>query len=504
MKTSLYGYQQVIVNKSCSDMLDTETPTVLAACPGAGKTAMSIQLIEMYLTKNPKAKVLVLTHGTTVLREQYIQTLKDETPNFTYKMIHRSSEIKKEQVVIALPHAFMKTKTWTKFDLIIVDEAHQFYFAEKLVKNIISKAKPKHQLLLTGSPSIFIRENNKAESEKKTRPFVINTITMGEILQSGTDNLTDFEVDLAQSAYDIRKEDYVEDEVRSNFKYTKSATRVTIDNIVTTLRKRLTIKNLDRPSEVMNRKINEDATPSYLFGEMGKTMIACASQRQASDVAETLNKMNIKTLLSTSDTDVDSENIDKFQTDDEVNVLVVVYRGILGFNYPELTNVIDLSGTRNIDRIFQLLSRVVRKHPDNRKKLFIKVSSEMLSGYMKHIMTAVLSLTQKEWYDNFDGKNFLNLPLPLNQKDKRTRKSGGKKNKSSVEARPIEYLGVPVVELFNDVFHADGGKLNIFAWTTLGKVRQEFLGLVRDIVNITRENLEYMIRTGEVDERIYD
>ena len=40
--------------------------------------------------------------------------------------------------------------------------------------------------------------------------------------------------------------------------------------------------------------------------------------------------------------------------------IIVVGRGILGFNFEQLVNVVDMTGSQNIDRIFQLMARVVR------------------------------------------------------------------------------------------------------------------------------------------------
>lgn len=71
------AYQTTTIAK-VKDSLDKEPITVLAACPSAGKTVISIYSIEEYLHDNPNHKVLVLAHGTTVLRTQYHDVLEEE------------------------------------------------------------------------------------------------------------------------------------------------------------------------------------------------------------------------------------------------------------------------------------------------------------------------------------------------------------------------------------------------------------------------------------------
>ena len=56
---------------------------------------------------------------------------------------------------------------------------------------------------------------------------------------------------------------------------------------------------------------------------------------------------------------------------DRERVIFVGYHKRLGikFNFPEMETVIDMTASQNIDRIFQLMCRVIRKHPKGNKKL---------------------------------------------------------------------------------------------------------------------------------------
>jgi superfamily II DNA or RNA helicase len=76
------AYQTETINK-VKDSLSSQEITVLAACPSAGKTIMAIHCIEDFLQKNPDSKVIVLAHGTTILRTQFHDVLEEIKPDFT-------------------------------------------------------------------------------------------------------------------------------------------------------------------------------------------------------------------------------------------------------------------------------------------------------------------------------------------------------------------------------------------------------------------------------------
>jgi len=132
-------FQDKIITETQESLVNNKR-TVLAAAPSAGKTLMSIYLIEDYLRKNPKHKVLVLAHGTTVLRTQYYKTVSDDLkPDFTHNKVETFSEYnEKSQVNICLPQT-LDGNDLPCIDLLVVDEAHQFYFGKKMVKFIENK-----------------------------------------------------------------------------------------------------------------------------------------------------------------------------------------------------------------------------------------------------------------------------------------------------------------------------------------------------------------------------
>jgi superfamily II DNA or RNA helicase len=458
------AYQTDTINK-VKDSLSSQEITVLAACPSAGKTIMAIHCIEDFLRKNPNSKVIVLAHGTTVLRTQFHDVLEEIKPDFTYKLADNFNEYDETKAVnVCLPQT-LNRKSLTKIDLLVVDEAHQFYFGEKMVKDIIKKTKPRRQLLLTGTPSIFIREKH---------PII--PVTLNTIFDEGM--VSDVYVEIATSSYNFDIYDYnFQNELKEEVLFKDSETKKTLDDLIAKIVERL--KSI-RGNEYVN------LLPEWLptLKRLQKTMIACKSQRQAIQVKNYFDKIDVKSALSISDIDYDSIEIENFKADPDCLILIVVGRGILGFNYPELVNVVDMTTSMNVDRVYQLFCRVVRKHPNGLQKLFFKVAPNTLSDYYKYVMTGVLALSDEYYFTHFNGKNFNDMQIPVRP---HVNNNGGSNNtndnttpvpnrkKPIKRLSPIDFSALPVFELFKDIYHKKDSLLHTYAFTTIRNVRAEFM-----------------------------
>jgi superfamily II DNA or RNA helicase len=456
------NYQENAVTK-VNNSLEEQEITVLAACPSAGKTIMTILIMDEYLKQNPNHKVMVLTHGTTVLRTQFYDVLKEVKPDFSYNLVEKISQYDPSVGAnICLPQTIAGYKL-NKIDLLIVDEAHQFYYGEKLIKDIIKQTHPKKQLLLTGSPSPFIAKN-----------LPIIPITLNTIYDEGM--VSDLYVEIATSSYQFDfTDDYnQDDELKSTVHFKDSDTKKTLDDLVEKIVNRLkSIKG--------NDLINFTGWLPTLK-HLQKTMIACKSIQQANQVEHYFNKIGVNCLKSTSDTDVDSNNIQQFKDDKNCLVLIVVGRGILGFNYSELVNVVDMTVSKNIDRVYQLLCRVIRIHPKGEKKLFIKVAPNIHSDYFKYFMTAVLSMSEAEFFTKYNGKNFNDMVIPVIKTDNKRIKNSDDKisdnnnsNKPKNKFKSVIFEGLPVFSFFKDLYHKKDDILHIYARTTMRDVRAEFM-----------------------------
>jgi superfamily II DNA or RNA helicase len=456
MKTEWFTYRKLKVLNYQSEVLDkikksmtNNSVTVLAACPSAGKTIMSIYCIEDYLTEHPLAKVLVLTHGTTVLRTQYNEVLDEVLPEFSYNLVEKFTDFShNSQVNVCLPQTLCG-KNLPHIDLLVVDEAHQFYFAD-MVQDIIKMISPDRQLLLTGTPSPFIARN-----------YTVIAIPLLTIYDEGM--TADVRVEIATSSYnfDIIRDYNNDKELKGEIEIKGIETKKTLDELL---------------AKIIQKLNNSTArTWKQALQELRKTMFACKSQQQAMQIKAYFEAIGIGSALSISDIDLDSSEIERFKTDDNCLVLIVVGRGILGFNYTRLVNIVDMSTSQNIDRIYQLFCRVVRKHPDGLKKLFFKIAPRDKEDYYKYVMTGVLALSSEEFFLKFNGKNFDELQIPVKEiREKFDYKRGPSKPTKARKYEPINFDNLPVFGFFKDIYENDG-TLSTYTLTDIKDVRAEFL-----------------------------
>ena len=383
------------------ELFSTHDAAVLAACPGAGKTYMALRLAAEILAQG--GVVLVLAHGTLVIKEQWIGKVRE------YFGIEPDGALP-DGLMIALPQAkreIRKELKNRKVDLLIVDESHEFYHGEKLVQNIIKVLKPRHELLLTGTPARFVADGR----------FPIEVVSGCEVYREGEDtgkpNLTDLHFGLVTSGYlTDGQTDYNEDgDLKDTYQTTREATSVTLDAF---LKEAITRLKTNSSGTLGNLKSLTRANKFLkVFNTLDKTMIATRSIAQAQDVAAILSGMGVTVVLSDSESDPDNLKIEEFKQDATARVLVVVQRGILGFDYPELCNVVNLTCSRNINRIYQLYARVLRVHPDGREKIYFHVTSSSQAALDSYYLQAALCLNARDFVTRFNGRNLSSLEIPV-------------------------------------------------------------------------------------------
>jgi superfamily II DNA or RNA helicase len=352
MKKTDYTYQI----KAAQDVLTNALcglykASVLAVAPGGGKTTISHHIINRYLEIYPDAKVVVLTEGQNTLKNQYISELQN--PNIPINFTFGSFE-SEAQVRVGIPQSISKLD-WKNVDLLVVDESHNFYL-EDMVQRIIMQLRPRDQVLMTGSPTKFNTYNQN------------NTLSR-------------------YAMYYISAEELQEMGVYSN---------VDIDIIKT---------NNNNPIE----EILIDAETKG--DDLSKMMIACSTIAEANKVGEYLKSIGRNVTVSTSKNDPTSANIDAFR-DGKFDALIVVGKGILGFNDSMITLLADLRSSANIDTSFQLFARVLRKHPKGVRKAYYRVSKDDRKQYADEVITCqkMLALMQREIYTQYNGSN-LNIEV---------------------------------------------------------------------------------------------
>lgn len=406
----LRPYQERLVDAVIDDIRRETPEVVVAAAPGAGKTEMAFAVIRRALAQGLATRVLVLPHGTTVLWKQFVDRATAEL-GAAMVYAHGASRARRSgsmaaralaestaPVMIALPQALHRRDNLPTCDLVIVDEAHEFYEA-KMAKKVIARVGARSIVLLTGTPSKFI-----------ARQLPLHAISLHEIMTECPEAYCDPAIDLVHSEFLISYDRYnSKGETRTDVSFRKKQTATTLDGLLTKM-----VEHLPR------RRGRSAADWRDAIRAMGKTIVACRSLTLARQVAAYFKRRGVVAGLSTHEDDAGSEEIERFKTDRKMPLLVVVRRGVLGFNFPELMNLVDMTMTINIDRIFQMLARVVRPHPTLRRatKLFVKVvPSGIMEGYTKDVMNAALQLGRKETFEAYDGRNLDSVVIPRLRED---------------------------------------------------------------------------------------
>lgn len=465
----LRDYQEEAL-KAITTGLSTHNEFVLAAAPSSGKTEIAFQFIK----DNSNKKFLVLTHGTTVIKDQWLE---------------RSEGLELTNVEYSIPQS-MHNKKVKYYDFIIIDEAHEFSDAN-MIQGILEKAKPKKLLHLTGTPSKFIAKGTP-----------LHIIAAEELIP---EYVSDLYFGLASSSANLKADDYNSSlELSSEKKATKSAKK-DFDNLVKEIHKRLTITGFLKDMPAISNLVK------FTFGSLKKTMISCHNENQLRIIEKCLSQNGVSVAVSISKDDKESLVIKEF-TQNETQVLLVLRRGILGYNMVNLVNVVDMSLTHNIDRIYQLFARVMRKSSEFPNKYFFKLTSDSSKDITKFYMNAAANLMRKEFISKYNGKNLNGLEI----KFLKPRKTKGedqiiddtsklKEKKSTpveIHIDPLFEDTVRANELFVDVWNQSGKYFNEYATMRIKDIKREFLGNSFDIDCSTTETLwKDLVATGIANEK---
>jgi superfamily II DNA or RNA helicase len=343
-----YSYQIHAANKVFKDALGMfNKAAVLAAAPGSGKTTISHIVISRYLKKYPNARVLVLTHGQNLLKNQYIESLQDAHVeiNFTFGEFDSGA-----QVLVGLPHSIKKLPL-NKVDLLIVDECHEYYL-KPMVQKILKAVKPKHQVLLTGSPSEFNLLKKQGER------YAITYICGNDLVDNNVFSSVEMDVVPVQYKKNAREA------LHSMFNHAKEKGK-----------------------------------------DLSKIMVAVNTINEAKNVAYYLRSVGRKVALSTYKNDRNNTMVKDFKNG-KYDVLVVVMRGILGFSDSNITGLFDLRCSDSVDISNQLFARVLRKHPDNIKKFYYRCGEKSKDFNNQVIMLhKIKAMMRKDIFVGYDGKN---------------------------------------------------------------------------------------------------
>ncbi len=406
-------YQEKIVSDIVQNF-NIDKPYVLGSSPSSGKTEISIEVIIRLLSLKLVKNALVLAHSTNVLKDNFYSRLLEyfhDSGDIT--VMDKGKDFDKNALIqVMIPQNIKHIEG--QFDLIIVDEAHHNVLVEDgNYSKIVERVQPKFQLLLTGTPSKFIRENDRSNGEN---PYHINCVGMDMV---GFEHFHDVKFDLIRSAYGFTNNDYDStNNVSSNTQFSFEETERTINNVIIAAVRNVALRNgIILPTNYDFVKEGIKLIQEKIFG---KTLIMCRNIEQANQVKNIVEKIfKVKVGVSESKGDTDSIQLKRFK-EGSFDFLCVVNRAREGYDDKKIVNLIDITMTHNIDLIYQMFCRVVRKDVSYEKpKLYLKVTSnaEGMSEYTLNIMTASLMLASTENLRRFNGSNFRNIIMPKVEKE---------------------------------------------------------------------------------------
>jgi superfamily II DNA or RNA helicase len=475
---NLRDYQETLVKELITSISNHKT-TIFAASPGAGKTECAVAIIQDALTNNKR--VLVFPHATNVLKSQFLERLTK------YGIDPKLND----SIVVELPQNL--TKVSGTFDLLIVDEAHEWFYADT-IQDFLKKNKKIKVLCLTGTPSVFVSKKQSGEN--------LNIIfkPMNELPEEFFAPLT---IHLVKTDANITKEDFnQEDELNPGYNWSKKAVEGSLDNLVEAVVEHAKTFNKNNTG-LITKGTNAIKGLFSAFSYLEKTLIACHNIAQAKKVALFLEKKGIKVALSESNSDPDSLKVKEFIENKAILVLVVVKRGVLGFSMDSLRCVVDMTASMNLDRIYQLFCRVVRKDND-KKKLFIKVASTTLETYVRQVMCCALALSDRKMLEEFNGD--LRTATAVTYK-KRESVGGGEdsvgikvkgKKLGNVKKDLFEMMGIHnIPDFFKDLAEEVGEGCVVYAECDLNAVRCGFFGIQEKNAEKRKIQLLEMAKRGE-------
>ena len=463
-----YDYQKEFLGKP--DFYEPSLPLLLAFDTGGGKTTTALIKLDIYYSNpaNKGKRTVIFPHATNVLRNNFADALNDYGDvSFSSCVIENSDQIEDVfnsdcEVIIVLPQTVRKhLSKLGKVDWMIVDEAHEWYFAPAY-QRIKDALRPEYIMLMTGTPSKF---NNKPDE------FLYYHVSYEMLHKEG--QVGNARVEIVSSNYEMQNDDIL----KSGNVHSRVANNVnkSVKSLETVCKQML--RTLNNPTnnrlKVVNNVLGE------VFNTLEQTIIFCNSQAQAKQFYKSLNKaLPGKVLISISEDGGASEEFDTFKSNPEYKVLLLVRKGRLGFSMKELYNIVDFTLSTNVDVISQMLGRVLRVGKKDKMKYYFKVSPQNTVWYFEAIMKIVLRNKMQDVFSTYDGnQNNVKLPKDKKRKPRKPMSKRAPNNERTPNFSEIDSDIISNIEFFKQVYHKGGQAFQTVSWTTLDDVRKECFNL---------------------------
>jgi superfamily II DNA or RNA helicase len=441
---------------------NNKKPIVVGMGTSAGKTITTLMKLEMFYSEptNKKHKTLLVPASKTILRDNFETELLKFNPSFNYCVCKSKRDLidsirdKGCNVIVVLPQTLLRNyESLPKIHTFILDEAHEWYF-KQTIQSVLDWCKPTQQYLLTGTPSNFIAEGSKFE-------FML--VPVMELYELGL--VSNVKIEVVSSTYQLSNKDFnSEDNLKNGITNDSKMNTSSLDKVLKEMLYKLGYEN----SRLSNTTI------SQMFNELDKTILFCNSIEQSDTFYKKLSNikgLKNKVLLSHSESDSDSELFMLFKNDSNMKLLICVDRGRIGFNIPELMNIIDFSFTQNLNTMLQMYGRLLRISNSNKRKVYYKVSPKGSEEWYMTLVEGMLTLTDIEGYSTYNGTNKNGIKI------KTKRNKSGNYIGNFKPTMKTKKLGFELdLQFLTKVNEKMNGGFDTIAETTLGEVRNVFYG----------------------------
>lgn len=353
-------YQQEAVNRGIDALLEGSQIPVLALAPNAGKTFIMTKICEKLILEHGYKKIVIFSENICTLRSQNFESIKEDVNVSLHDNVvlldswSKIDQCLEANIIVTLPATIGSNKLPFDTDLVIIDEAHNRVEStsasepDNQIQGIIRTNDIKKQLYATGTPAIFILNNELRRVKNEPEKYNLIIYSMLDLYHEskvlGQDWFTDTRFYTASSNIkrsELKEIYNYEGDVKKSVILTECDSVKLLNTGVGLLIERQRDAMLVNNPELVNAKDKDIVKKLFkavkggykeFMGGIGKTMWACHNQELAKYVCKTLNELGVNTVLSCQEAGDNSENINRFKEDPSIKCLVVVNRGILGFN----------------------------------------------------------------------------------------------------------------------------------------------------------------------------
>ena len=478
---------------------NSSKPVAFLQSECSGKTEEMLALLEMFYFRdiNKNKKTILNPSALKVTRDNIEDRFTDFKPEFfKFKVAKNSTEYfdllntpEQWDVLIITPQllnskndksGIYNYELLPEIEIYICDEGSDWYF-EKVIQRMLKHINPSIQWIFSAQSGKF-----NLHKDRFTRVFT-STSTLFDM-----GIISDVKFHVVSTCVDFKSDDFTSNkagygELKDGLTDNKKSNIESFKTMIKEMVKVIKIENSNSPISTPTKYNRLTNNYAHVFGLMEQTIIVCNSKPQANDFfneLQTDKKLKGKVLISTEDTDNDSEFLKDFKLGNHL-VLIVVYKGRKGYSHNELFNVVDFTYTQDPEMIKNISGRVYRlsKLQPNKQKNYFKVAYKTAAPWYVTVMTGVLALMENGPYQTYNTKNFdgINVPIILNTKEgkKRTNKKRNKRNLSP-DFIPAYKPGLSLdMNYFKNVaFYKLDDPYSVITYTTIGDCRRNYFDLL--------------------------